>query len=430
MPTFTLECFQNEYLPEGGAEVNAIVTVTADGTSRGPTGSSGSAAAASSDRAEIIMIDASGSMDGPRMREARNAASAAIDCMDDGVRFAIIAGNHSAWRLYPEVAGMAMSVASANTREDARRAVNRLKAGGGTAIGRWIDLAAGLFGEGRGIHHAILLTDGKDEGESTQDLQRALDQASGRFQCDCRGVGTDWVVSELRGIAAALLGSVDIVADPSGLTDDFTSMMRNAMGKAVADVNLRLWTPQGAEIEFVKQVSPDLADLTESRIEVDEHSGDYPTGAWGDESRDYHVAIKVTAAGVGEEMLAGRVTLLVGDAPSGQSLVRAVWTEDTALSTRINRQVAHYTGQAELADAIQEGIVARRNGDVDEATAKLGRAVRLATESGNDQALQMLEQIVEIEDAATGKIAMKRKVDAAADLTIETRSTKTVRVKR
>jgi von Willebrand factor type A C-terminal domain/von Willebrand factor type A domain len=321
-------------------------------------------------------------------------------------------------------------VASAPPREDARRAVNRLKAGGGTAIGRWIDLAAGLFGEGRGIHHAILLTDGKDEGESTQDLQRALDQASGRFQCDCRGVGTDWVVSELRGIAAALLGSVDIVADPSGLTDDFTSMMRNAMGKAVADVNLRLWTPQGAEIEFVKQVSPDLADLTESRIEVDEHSGDYPTGAWGDESRDYHVAIKVTAAGVGEEMLAGRVTLLVGDAPSGQSLVRAVWTEDTALSTRINRQVAHYTGQAELADAIQEGIVARRNGDVDEATAKLGRAVRLATESGNDQALQMLEQIVEIEDAATGKIAMKRKVDAAADLTIETRSTKTVRVKR
>ena len=38
----------------------------------------------------------------------------------------------------------------------------------------------------------------------------------GSFQCDCRGVGTDWGVSELRRIASALLGTVDIIADPDG----------------------------------------------------------------------------------------------------------------------------------------------------------------------------------------------------------------------
>ena len=165
-------------------------------------------------------------------------------------------------------------------------------------------------------------------------------------------------------------------------------------------------------------------------VEVDERSGDYPTGAWGDESRDYHVAVQVTPAAVGEEMLAGRVTLMVGGDPSGQSLVRAVWTEDTALSTRINRQVAEYTGQAELSDLIQEGLVACHNGDIDVATAKLGPAVKLATESGNDHALELLGHVVDIDDAATGKIRMKRKVDAVADMTLDTQSTKTVRVKR
>ena len=34
MSTFTLEAYQNEYLPLGGTEVNAIVTVDCDGARR------------------------------------------------------------------------------------------------------------------------------------------------------------------------------------------------------------------------------------------------------------------------------------------------------------------------------------------------------------------------------------------------------------
>jgi hypothetical protein len=45
------------------------------------------------------------------------------------------------------------------------------------------------------------------------------------FSCDCRGVGTDWEVAELRRISSALLGTVDIVPDPAGLAADFAAMM-------------------------------------------------------------------------------------------------------------------------------------------------------------------------------------------------------------
>ena len=54
--------------------------------------------------------------------------------------------------------------------------------------------------------HAILLTDGRDETETPADLQSAIAAATGVFQCDCRGVGADWEVNELRGISSALLG--------------------------------------------------------------------------------------------------------------------------------------------------------------------------------------------------------------------------------
>ena len=40
-------------------------------------------------------------------------------------------------------------------------------------------------------------------------------------------------------------------------------------------------------------------------FEAGPRAGDYPTGSWGDESRDYHVCVEVPAANLGQEMLAG-----------------------------------------------------------------------------------------------------------------------------
>jgi hypothetical protein len=113
-----------------------------------------------------------------------------------------------------------------------------------------------------------------------------------------------------------------------------------------------------------------------------------------------------------------------------QCLVRAVWTDDVALSTRINRQVAHYTGQAELAEVIQEGLEARKAGDDTTATMKFGRAAQLAAASGNTTTSELLATVVDIEDAATGTVRLRRKVDAADEMALDTRSTKTVRVGR
>ncbi|MGE9692297.1 MULTISPECIES: vWA domain-containing protein [unclassified Streptomyces] len=431
-PRFEVEVYQNPYLPEGSGEVHAVVTVTATG---GGTGAL-TAAGRGQDAAVALMVDCSGSMQYPpsKLHHAKEATGAALDTLRDGTRFAVIAGTHVAREVYP--GGGALAVADDRTRAEAKQALRALTASGGTAVGRWLRLAERLLSQApAAIRHGILLTDGRNEHEQPQELRAALDSCAGRFTCDARGVGTDWEVAEVTGIASALLGSADIVAEPEALTADFTRMMENVMGKEVADVALRLWTPQGAEPVFVKQVAPSVEDLTARRTEPAPRTGDYPTGSWGDESRDYHVCVRVPPAGLGQEMLAARVSLVVPETDGsatrlGHGLVRAVWTDDIAASTRLNPQVAHYTGQAELAGAVREGLEARKSGDQERATARLGRAVQLAHASGNEATAKLLAKVVDVVDAPAGTVRLKAKVTEADEMTLETRSTKTVRVRK
>jgi von Willebrand factor type A C-terminal domain/von Willebrand factor type A domain len=426
---FTVAIYQNEYLPEGGQDANAVVTVTSPDTE---------VAAGPEDQgsAEIIIIDCSGSMGDPRTKiaEARAATAAAVDVIRDGVAFAVIAGNHTAAPIFPNNGTMA--IADAQTRAMAKQAVTGLRPGGGTAIGQWLGLARQIFGSyPAALRHAILLTDGKNQHEEPAALDAAIGHCEGAFSCDCRGVGADWEVAELRKVSTGLLGSVDVVADPAGLSADFAAMMHSAMGKQVAGVALRVWTPQHSAIRFVKQVAPTVEDLTGRRTQSGPQAGDYPTGAWGaSESRDYHLCVRVTPAGIGQEMLAARVSL-VTESPAGpqvlaQGLVRAIWTDDEALSTRINGQVAHYTGQAELAQVIQDGLEARKQGDEGAAVAKLGRAVALADQSGNAGTAALLEKVVDVIDAPTGTVRLKKKVEDIDEITLDTRSTVTVRTKK
>ena len=428
---FTVDIDQNQYLPEGGRAVSAVVTVTSADDMEMPAGGASDVGAA-----EIIIVDCSGSMDVPQTKiaSARAATSAAIDVLRDGTAFAVVAGTSQAWPVFPGDGTMA--IADPATRAAAKKAAASLRASGGTAIGQWLQLARAIYESYPAqLRHAILLTDGKNQHESAEQLGAAIAMCEGLFSCDCRGVGTDWEVAELRRISTALLGTVDIVPDPAGLAADFTAMMENAMGKQVADVALRVWTPQHAVIEFVKQVAPEVADLTDRRTQSGPQAGDYPTGAWAPgESRDYHVSVAVTPAGVGQEVLAARVSLVASSASGsevlGQGLVRAIWTDDAELSTKINPRVAHYTGQAEMAGLIQDGLEARKQGDEETATSKLGRAVALAEKSGNEDTAKLLAKVVDVVDAASGTVRLKKAVADADEMALDTRSTKTVRVKK
>jgi hypothetical protein len=424
MAQFTAAVYQNEFLPDGGTDVNAIVTITCSGA--GEAGRGGGQAG------EIIIVDTSGSMGRTKIESAKVAAAAALDQILDGTWFAVVAGTHTAYLAYPPArSGAGMVQMNPQTRYEAQQAVRGFRSDGGTAMGTWLLLAGRLFDSIPMLaqRHAILLTDGENHNESPEQLTSSIAAVTGKFQCDCRGVGVDWQVAEVRRIAQALLGTVDIIPHPEDMAAVFADLMRSAMSRGVSDAQLRVWAPQGAQVQFVRQVSPTVVDLTDRRVEVKPLTGGYPTGAWSDESRDYHVSVRLSPKAIGQEQLAARVQVAVGGEVVAQGLVKAKWTADDGLTTRINPEVAHYTGQTELAEAIQEGLAAKAAGDDAGATTKLGRAVQLAAQTGNEEATTRLRKVVDIEDIETGTVRLKRSVDRADEMALDTASTKTTRVR-
>lgn len=429
-PAFHLDVFQNQYLPADGREVHAVATVTATGAGSGAAGGVRSGLAA-----EVILVDTSGSMDfpGTKLSSAKQATKAAIDSLREGTLFAVVAGTGMASMVYPT--DERLVPLDNHTRREAKRAVDRLRARGGTAMGQWLLAAKRLLEPyPEAIRHAILLTDGKDESETARDLAAAIEACQGVFTCDCRGVGTDWVVAELRQVASGLLGSLSIVADPADLIADFTEMIEGAMGKAVADVSLRLRTVGGTTVKFVKQVRPSIEDLTHRRTDVGGNIGDYPTGAWGDESRDYHICLEVAPSDLNDPVRVGVVSLVARGADGSETeLTRngvfAEWTEDEQLFTEINKEVALYTGRTEMAKEIQEGLRARDEGHDSLATAKLGRALNLAVESEDEYTAQLIRKLV-VEEPVTGTIRLRKDVDDADAMRLDTDSVKTSRLRK
>ncbi len=431
MTAFSAQVSQNQYLAQGTDLVHAVLSVSSSlGAGTGDLVKPGGAGGPQQTLVEAIIVDCSGSMAGEKIMQTRQAVSQAIDLLKPDAWFCVIAGTDTGKICVP------LTQATTENRLAAQRAVRRLNATGPTAMSTWLLAAqAELRKKPNAIHHALLLTDGKDEGEKEASLDAALAGCEGQFQCDARGVGTDWQPAQLRKISTRLLGTVDIIPSPDEIEADFRRIIENAMGKAVSNVSLRLWTPVGANVEFCRLVYPEQLDLTDRAI-VDPKNPqvrDFPTGAWGEEKRDYHLAIRVTPGKVGQRMLAGRVSLVVADRAQetkvAEGMILAVWTDDEAQSALINPAVAHYTGQVELAGAIQEGLKAREQGDVVQATKLLGRAVQIAA-STNPETMKLLRKVVDIEDERQGTVKLRRDVKKEDEFALDTRSTKTARVQK
>src|SRR5919205_666191 len=118
MADFTATVYQNEFLPDGGTDVHAIVTIECSGA--GTAGQTGAGAAGG-----VIIIDTSGSMGQSAMAAAKQAAQAALNEIVDGTYFAVISGNGAAFLAYPLVqSGPAMVPMDDATRREAAEAIS------------------------------------------------------------------------------------------------------------------------------------------------------------------------------------------------------------------------------------------------------------------------------------------------------------------
>jgi len=417
--SFGITAFFNPFLPVGQQRLDAVLTIRSDTEV-------GAGSAAGGRRVFGFIIDASGSMAGEKLAQAKLATRRGIEKLGDADQFFVVSFASDATVV------VAACNASAANKSRAHEAVQHIATAGSTKMSRGLSAARSQVAQcGAGvIASTYLLTDGENDGDDHDNLRAVVEQCVGAFQCHCRGVGTAWKPDELRHISNRLLGTADAVPDASGLEEDLRAFIAGSMSKGIAGATLRLWSPKVVKVGVVRQMSPEILDLMPLARRIDDKTLELPLGAWGAEVRDYQLAFELPVGAIGDEVLACRAAL-VYQGPEGEvkvacDPVAVKWSADDALTTRIAKEVAHYTGQSELASSIEQGLAAKAGGNEEVATRLLGRAVQIAESTGNEEVTRRLRKVVDVVDAGAGTVRL-RKSDKAADMALELGATRTVR---
>jgi von Willebrand factor type A domain len=379
-------------LPKDASEIAALVTVRASQDEGG--------AMPESRIAEVIIMDRSGSMHRyGKLDKAKQAVGAAIDALADGTRFAVIAGHHDVTRVYPRKGGLA--AASDRARRNAKNLVFALVADGGTAMSRWILQADDLFaGEPEAVRHAVLYTDGINESEPAENLDKALKSCRDSFTCDLRGVGTDWDHRQLRQIADAMQGRVEAIIDIADLRADFASLMADVQRRHVPAVSLRLTLDRRFRLKSVRQVHPVNNDLTDRCAPQDGGTVDVSLLAWGEEADSTALPYEEVRA-VRIDLMADRSgTLEIAAAPQVIPVLRQRSRDLIPVSIGVTTAGWH----ADLAEAERAGIAAYERGDQGAAEHELAAAFAIARRLGARGHLDRLSRLIVIDESGDARL--------------------------
>ncbi|MDP4178112.1 MAG: VWA domain-containing protein [Bacillota bacterium] len=417
---FKIENFYNPHLSMDASRIDVIISVTGlnDGT-----------VIENKNKAFFILLDVSGSMlINEKMAKAKIAVHKCIDLLEPNTLFSIITFQSSVKIVFP------LCSVNESSKQRAHETVKKLTANGGTEMSKaLLAVLEQIRGKKGLVTYAQLVTDGENNSNDYDYLEHALSMCQGKFQCDCWGIGTSWHPDELKKIANRLLGTADAVPDAGNLSVHFKNSLTNAMSKNIADIKLRIQTPKSVKILSVKQMSPEIVDLSKLFKRIDDRNIDIPLGAWTSESRDYFIAFELHGQNEGDEIMAGRPKIIYSE--SGQEIVIngdriiAVWSTDISLTSRINEQVAHYTDQEELADSIKKGLESKARGDIDTATILLKKAAKIAIESNNEEVTTRLKKVIDIVDKDQFTIKLKYESGKSEDLELDMGATRTIRKK-
>lgn len=204
-----------------------------------------------------LALDKSGSMGGSKIRQLRQAVSQMIDQLQPTDYVSLIAFNERAERLFPAT--------TAHDKEDLRRQLDRLQAGGGTTMAPAMEAGLAEIARYAGpdkISRLILLTDGQTTGEKAC-REVAANAGQQGVPIVALGLGTDWNENLLEELAqrSGAAGYADLIKRPEEATAVFQEVL--ASMKVVAqELTFRLLLVQGVEARRVWQVTPLIKDVS------------------------------------------------------------------------------------------------------------------------------------------------------------------------
>jgi Ca-activated chloride channel family protein len=203
-----------------------------------------------------MVLDRSGSMDGPKMDNLKRAMVEVIATLrpDDIVSVVV----------FDETADVIVPSQPVTDKAALNNRVEAIRVQGGTAMSTGLELGAAELRKGLApdrISHVLLLTDGQTWGD--EDRCRAIAQELGQagVPITALGLGDEWNERLLDDLATATNGTSDYIANPQDISRFFQRAAQAAQHTTVRNARLLIRLSSGVTPRAVYRVKPMIANL-------------------------------------------------------------------------------------------------------------------------------------------------------------------------
>src|SRR4051794_37975854 len=222
-----------------------------------------------------MVLDRSGSMDGPKIESLKRAVMQVIDTLDPTDTISVV--------VFDETAAVMVPFSPADNKVELKNRIEAIRVQGGTAMSTGLQAGADEVRKGVApdrVSHLVLLTDGQTWGDEDQCRDIARQLSADNVHITALGLGDEWNEQLLDDVAAATQGTSDHIADPKDIDKYFQAATAAAQGTAVRKGRLLLRLAQGVAPRAVYRVTPLIANLGYKPIaerEVNVDLGDIQT---------------------------------------------------------------------------------------------------------------------------------------------------------
>ena len=203
-----------------------------------------------------LVLDKSGSMQGTKIKNLREAAKLVVDRLGPQDTISIVAFSDRKYL----IAGSQL----VSDKEDLKKKIDRIRDGGGTAISGGMgqglaELELGL-GDDR-ISRMLLLTDGQTFGDEKQCKKLAQKAGDRGVVVHALGLGDDWNEDLLDDIAETSGGVADFIDSPDKIVTVFDQAVKSMQDTVVQNAQMVLRLSNGITPRQVWQVLPMISNL-------------------------------------------------------------------------------------------------------------------------------------------------------------------------